>query len=280
MICFMFPGQPLTFETTVPDDPDFRQATALTLDRTGLDLADSALLGEGLTEHVRLQVYGVAMSLYRCRRLRREGTVPAIIAEHSMGIYPAMAACGALDDGDALELTCRIGACIAAMGTRRSYALGCVTGLTAAPLMAVAENNGVFLANYNTSRHFLLSGERRNVEDAVAEALNNGAFTARSFPCDAPLHSPLMEEVAGELREVIGDYRFREPVLPLMSHIDQDYLSAADLPEFLVRELSLPVYWERTFQALSDAGVSRFVEVGVGDSLKKYNRWIASEGGR
>jgi malonyl CoA-acyl carrier protein transacylase len=46
---------------------------------------------------------------------------------------------------------------------------------------------------------------------------------------------------------------------------------------FMVRELALPVYWERTYLALKRSGVEKFVEVGSGDSLKKYNRWIDNE---
>jgi len=46
---------------------------------------------------------------------------------------------------------------------------------------------------------------------------------------------------------------------------------------FMVRELSLPVYWERSYLALKAAGVGKFLEVGSGDSLKKFNRWIDNE---
>ena len=111
----------------------------------------------------------------------------------------------------------------------------------------------------------------------MAEALSAGAFSVRTVPCDAPLHTPLLGAIAGELREIVGDYRYAEPVLPLMDHIDQDFLSAADIPDFLVRELCLPVHWELTYLALRKAGVTVFTEVGSGDALKKFNRWIASE---
>lgn len=280
MICFMFPGQPLSFEQTLPADPDFDHIASLTRERTGFDLSTCQWTGKPSSTQVALQVYGTAQSLYRFQRLIVQGDTPGIIAEHSMGIYPALASCGALDPSEALELTMRIGTCIAAMGESRKYALGCITGLPASPLMAIVENNGAYIANFNTSRHFLVSGERGTVEGVVEESLESGAFSARAFPCDAPLHSPLMDEVAGGLREIVADFRFREPTLPLVSHIDQDYLTAADLPDFLVRELALPVHWERTCKALHNAGATRFVEVGVGDSLKKYNRWIATEQAR
>ena len=84
------------------------------------------------------------MSLYRSRLLSQEGNRPDMIAEHSMGIYAALAASGSISEGEALELTFRIGLCIARMAETGDYALGCMVGLTLEPLLAIAENNGVY----------------------------------------------------------------------------------------------------------------------------------------
>jgi [acyl-carrier-protein] S-malonyltransferase len=277
MNCFMFPGQPLERPAQLPDDPDFREIATMVRERACFDLESFAWTGREWTENVKLQLYGAAMSLYRARRLRREGLAPGIIAEHSMGIYAALAAADSLAEEEALELAFRIGCAAVRAGLSGEYAIGCMVGLTLEPLLAIAGNNGVFLANHNTSRHFLLSGERLRMEAAVAEALASGAFSARTFPCDAPLHTPLMAEAAGDIRTILADYRYREPTVPLVSHIDQACLTAVDLADFMLRELELPVFWERTYYALKARGVARFVEVGAGESLRKYNRWIDSQ---
>jgi [acyl-carrier-protein] S-malonyltransferase len=280
MNCFMFPGQPLFHNAQLPEDADFTEIAELTRQRTGFNLHDFTLPGKEWTESVMLQVYGVAMSLYRARRFRREGVTASLLAEHSMGIYPALAVSGSLSEGDALELTCRSGCCMSGMGKEREYALGCIVGLTLEPVLSIAENNGVFPANLNTSRHFLLSGERRNMEAVEVEALAHGAFSVKLFPCDAPLHTPLMADLEVAMRQIFSEYNYLEPTVPLLNHIDQDFLSAADIPEFMMRELELPVYWEKCYKALKKAGAAKFWEVGVGDSLKKYNRWIESETAR
>lgn len=280
MNCFMFPGQPLFRNAQTPEDSDFLEIAQLTQERTGLSLNDFNWLAEQGSESVKLQIYGVAMSLYQARRLRREGVKPGLIAEHSMGIYPALAAAGSLCEGDALELVWRVGNCMSHMGRSGEYALGCIVGLTLESILSIAENNGVYPANLNTSRHFLLSGGRRHMEATEAEALAHGAFSVKLFPCDAPLHTPLMTEVEGEMRGIFSDYRYHDPIIPLLDHIDQDFLAAADIPEFMMRELTLPVYWEKCYKALKKNGAVKFFEVGVGDSLKKYNRWIESEAAR
>ncbi len=280
MNCFMFPGQPLFCNGQMPDDEDFAAIAEIARSRANLNLDDLSWLDEEETESVRLQVYGVSMSLYTARHMGREGIRPDLIAEHSMGIYPSLAVCGAIAEQDAVELTFRVGRSISAMGKTGEYSLCCIVGLALEPVLSIAENNGVYPANLNTSRHFLLSGERRAMESAEAEALASGAFSVKLFPCDAPLHTPLMSAVEREMLEIFSDYKYREPVIPLMNHIDQDYLAAGDIAEFMMRELTLPVYWEKCYKALKKAGASRFFEIGTGDSLKKYNRWIESEAAR
>jgi malonyl CoA-acyl carrier protein transacylase len=273
----MFPGQPLSLAAPLPDDRDFTEIARMTEKKTTLDLGSLAWKYVEQTENIKFQVYGSALSLYRNRLLIRQGVKPNIVAEHSMGIYSALAACGSISEEDALELTFRIGACFARLGEKDDYALGCVIGMTHEPLSAIASNNGVYMANLNTSRHFILSGKACNMIRAMEESLANGAFSASTFPCDAPLHSPLMEEVAAPLAEICGEFCYREPLAPLINHVDQERLTAAKIADFLVRELCVPVFWERTYLALQAAGVGKYFEAGAGDALKKYNRWIHNE---
>jgi [acyl-carrier-protein] S-malonyltransferase len=277
MNCFMFPGQPLSGDAALPDDDDFAGIAELVRREAHFDLASFAWLDAQGTDQVKLHLLGVSRSLHLLRQLQRQGVQPGLVAQHSMGIYPALVACGSLPEAQAIEITWRVGSCLAQMARMRDYALGCVIGLTLEQLQAVADNNRVHLANHNTSHHFLLSGGREEMTQAMAEALENGAFSARSFDCDAPLHSPLLAELEPELISIFADYRYAEPALPLMDHLDQNYLAAADLPRFMLRELQQPVYWERTYRALCAAGVTAFFEVGEGTSLKKYNRWIEAE---
>jgi len=276
MLCFMFPGQPLFHDARLPDDADFAEIAALTRNLTGLDPVSFTWNGDARSEQVALQVYGVAMSLYRNRRLQAEGDKPAVVAEHSMGIYAALAACGSISDGDALEMVFRVGEIMEQRFQKREYALGCIVGMTAGQVSGLAREGAVYSANHNTSHHVLLAGGRREMEATLDEALRQGAFSAKLFHCDAPLHTPLLAEAEKELTAVFRDYRYRDPVIPVMNHIDQKFLTAGEIPDFLMRELIESVHWEQTYLSLKAFGVTRFVEVGVGDSLKKYNRWIES----
>jgi len=277
MICWMFPGQPIAFADTPSNDSEFQKIALLCQETTGFNPLETGTSASDLSQSVRLQLLGACVSLYRSDVLTNQGGGPDLIAEHSMGIYPALAVSGSIDRAAALALTWRIGAAMAEMNLRREYALGCVIGLTCAALAAIAADNGVYIANYNTSRHFLLAGEREMVDAALVEATASGAFSVSVFPCDAPLHTPLIAEIAGGLQRIVAEYSFSEPHIPLVEHVGQTTLAAAAIPRFLVDELCRPVYWETTYRALRSRGVTRFQEVGVGSALTKFNRWIDSE---
>jgi malonyl CoA-acyl carrier protein transacylase len=277
MICWMFPGQPIAFADMPSDDPEFRKTALLCQKTTGFNPLEINTSASALSQSVRLQLLGACVSLHRANQLTSQGSGADLIAEHSMGIYPALAASGSIGNATALALTWRIGVSVAEMGLQREYALGCVIGLTCEALETIAANNGIYIANHNTSRHFLLAGEREKVDAALVEAAASGAFSTSSFPCDAPLHSPLIEEIIGRLQRIVAEYNFLEPRIPLVEHIAQTTLTAATIPRFLIDELCRPVYWETTYRFLRSHGVTRFQEVGVGSALSKFNRWIDSE---
>jgi [acyl-carrier-protein] S-malonyltransferase len=276
MNCFMFPGQPMTMADIPAGDPAFQEMAQRCQSVSGFNPLDGEQSAPHLTNSIRLQLYGATMSLYRHGLLLHQQGLPDVVAEHSMGIYAALAACGSIDSTTSLELTGRVGVALASMGAKREYALGSVVGLPEDSLDSIAVNNGVHIANYNTSRHFLLAGEWGGIRTATVEAEAAGAFSVGVFPCDAPLHTPLVDEVTAELRVIVADYSFREPYVPLMDHLEQRRLKAGDIPRFLVEELCRPVFWEKTCRALQREGVTRFYEAGAGQALTKFNRWIDS----
>lgn len=277
MNCWMFPGQPLRHNLPFPETADGVEIINLCRDATGFDPStwqdDGGLKGE----HIRLQIYGTAFSLCRTRLLRSSGQEPDMVLEHSMGIYAALAACDCISEREALEMTARVGVVLARMSEDKRYALGCIIGLGRPSVEAAAANHGVYVANYNTSSHFLLSGERSRIMAAVEECAAAGAFSMSVFDCDAPLHTPLVMQVATELESIFSDYVYTGPRVPLLDHIGQQPLASPRIPAFLLDELLSPVWWQQSYKAAGKLGATTFVEVGAGDALKKFNRWIDSE---
>lgn len=277
MICWMFPGQPLKYLPSRPDDNDYNDISRICINKAGFDLFSCSPLSSDLTSNICLQIYGVAISLYSARKLRNSGARPDVVAQHSMGIYPALVACGVCSEEDAIEMTARAGLCMSVMGKSNEYLLGCIIGLSASVLSTLLESIDAYIANFNTSKHFLLAGHKSELTSLLQAAQSAGAFSVSSFNCDAPLHTPLMKTVSTGLKSVFADYNFSTPTTPLMSHKGELLTTPEQIRCFLHDQILQPVYWEKTVSALRNLGVTKFVEVGAGDALKKFNRWIESE---
>ncbi len=244
---------------------------------TGFDPLCPDSDGADITESVKLQLYGTVASLSCCAELRDKGEKPDTIACHSMGIYPALAASGSIDRQAALELTFSFGVALSSMRTKGEYALGCVTGMEEKRLAEIARKSGVFIANRNTSRHFLLAGEKAKIVAALEMSEASGAFSARIYPCDAPLHTPLLRETTQKLKMIASGHVFVEPNIPLFEPLTQNRLTAGRIPSFLVDEICRPVFWDRTYMFLKGIGVSEFTEIAFSPLLSKFNRWIDNE---
>lgn len=277
MICWMYPGQPLKFQPLQFEDHDFIEISELCRKQAEFDLISCLPLIPCMSQNVCMQVYGVAMSLYNTRKLISNGNRPDIITQHSMGIYPALAASGVIPEEDALEIAFRVGNCMAKMNTQNQYVLGCVIGLAAKTLLPMLPDSNTYVANFNTNKHFLLAGLKTDLLPLLDRVTAAGAFSAAHFACDAPLHTPLMEKVSAELNSIFDDYNYATPAVPLVSHNGETLKCAEEIRNFLHDELLCPVHWERTFKKLKTVGVTKFIEVGTGNALKKFNRWIESE---
>jgi len=273
----MYPGQPLKFQTNPPEDLDFNEISKLCLKLAEFDLHNCSPLTSGMSTNVCMQIYGVAMSLYNTRKLIRSGNKPDIITQHSMGIYPALAASGVILEEEALEIAFRVGKCMESMNKENQYLLGCVIGLTADKLLPMLPATGAYIANFNTSKHFLLAGLKTDILKLLNKLSVAGAFSISHFNCDAPLHTPLMAQISNELNAIFNDYCYSAPTIPLVSHKGKYLSTAEDIRIFLHDELLCPVYWEKTVTFIKSSGFNKFIEVGSGTALKKFNRWIASE---
>lgn len=230
--------------------------------------------------NLKLQVASYVLSMVSFDRYRRGGGKWDLITEHSMGIYAALAAAGAVSFDDGLEIVKGIGLFLEEMGRERQGGMAAVIGLGRAEIEGICHDadDGLYVANVNASRHFVISGKVNSVERGMELALQRGAISVHRLTFNTPLHSPLLEPIREKVRQLLSGLYIGAPKTPLMSHWGGKPLSDPDeIREFLVEELCRPVDWERCVRTLLAQGVTRFVEVGSSDTLIKLIRWMDSD---
>jgi [acyl-carrier-protein] S-malonyltransferase len=200
---------------------------------------------------------------------------PDMVAGHSLGEFSALVANGALSFEDGLRLVAvRAGAMQKACEINPST-MAAILGLADEKVeelcLAVANetNEVVVPANYNCPGQVVISGSINAVEKACELLKAAGAKRAIMLPVGGAFHSPLMEPAKKELQAAIEKTTFYQP----SCHIYQNVVAKAvfnqdEIKKNLVEQLTGPVRWTQTIQAMITDGAKKFVEIGPGKVLQ------------
>ncbi len=294
-VAFVFPGQGSQYVGMGRDLAAMSPAAAAVFAEADAALGErlSALAWEGEAAQLDLTVNAqpalLATSIAYLRALDERRAVkgaaplrPAFYAGHSMGQYTAMVAAGALSVADGVRLVRERGRLMQASGSGRDGAMAAIIGLDDARLPdvdAAGKAAGVFtIANRNSPGQVVVSGERPAVEAALAAAKELGARRTVVLPVSVAAHSPLMEEAAEGMRQVLAGVEFRDPAAPLIANADAHLLTTGEsCRQELVAHLTTGVDWVAAIHAMEAAGVEAFVEVGPGRVLAGLVKRIAPE---
>jgi malonyl CoA-acyl carrier protein transacylase len=202
---------------------------------------------------------------------RLQGRVaPTALAGHSLGELTALAAAGAVDELEALELVVLRGRLMAESGEAGGGGtMLAVLGGTPASVAALAARHGVSVANDNAPGQVVLSGAPDALREASAAARAAG-MRAMALDVAGAFHSPQMQAAVAPFRAALERVAWRAPQLTVLSCASAAPFRdpVAELADALVR----PVLWRRTVEALVALGASALVDTGPGEVLAKLAR--------
>jgi [acyl-carrier-protein] S-malonyltransferase len=209
---------------------------------------------------------------------------PRFVAGHSMGEYTALVAAGALDFGDALRLVRERGRLMKESGDHRPGGMAAVVGLDRATLERACERASsetgciVSVANANSPEQFAISGELAALNRAIELIREAGARTVVPLRISIASHSPLMQQAASRLAEIIDRSPLRDPQVPIVMNIAGQVRTSADnIRTELASQMVAPVEWVGSVREMVANGVDTFVEIGPGQVLSRLIRRISTD---
>ena len=128
----------------------------------------------------------------------------------------------------------------------------------------IAEPLRLTLANDNSPRQVVLSGDRIALKTAAQRAEESG-MRAIELPVAGAFHSPAMRAVVPKFRSALAEVEFRPPRIPVLCCLTAQPFD--DIRGRLADGLVSPVRWRDTVVHMHDHGVTRFVETGPGRVL-------------
>jgi [acyl-carrier-protein] S-malonyltransferase len=195
-------------------------------------------------------------------------TNPIYAAGHSLGEYTALAASGMIDLRDAITLTRQRGQLMYQSGMQRLGTARIVIGLSDDVVAEIADDAGVYVANYNYPGQVVISGEPSRIEKATILANELGAYKIIPMAGSVAFHSPLMQSAADGLAQAIAKIHFNEPKFAVISNTSASPItSTLGLQDELTLQMCNPVQWSKSMSYLLSKKVGLFVEIGSGNVL-------------
>lgn len=245
----------------------------------------SEILREGTAEQLaQTSVTQPAVFLHSLLSMPDDNYRPDAVAGHSLGELTALVASQAITFEDGLKLVaCRANAMQKAC-ERTASGMAVVIGLGAGTIEQVCRqvSGPVIPANYNCPDQTVISGSKEGIRVARKMLKEAGAKAVMDLPVHGAFHSFFMEPASDEFRGSLLSTPFREPVCPVYQNVDaKPVTDTQTLKANLLRQLTTPVRWHQTIQAMIHDGVKTFIECGPGDVLqglvRKINREVALE---
>jgi [acyl-carrier-protein] S-malonyltransferase len=195
--------------------------------------------------------------------LQQKGLQPDAVAGHSLGEYVALYAAGAFDFETGLQLVKRRAEL---MDLASEGGMTALLGFDRAQLeSAIADTEGVVLANDNSSAQAVISGTAAGIATVVGKIK-----VKRAIPLNVSgaFHSPMMATAAAEFGKLLAPIAFNNTKIPVLSNVAPTAATnGVELKERLDKQITGSVRWREISLQLPELGIQQAIEVGPGKVL-------------
>ena len=205
---------------------------------------------------------------------------PDAVAGHSLGEFSALTAAGIIDFESGLRLVSQRAEAMQKACNLSEGTMAAVLGLEDEQVETVCKKikGTVVAANYNCPGQLVISGSKESTALACDALKAQGARRALILPVGGAFHSPLMEPAREELANAINETTFAKPMCPVYQNtVAKPVTDPDEIQKNLIDQLTAPVKWTQSINAMKTDGISDFIEVGPGKVLQGLIKKIYPE---
>lgn len=286
---FIYPGQGAQKAGMGADFYERSETARAIFDQAGekLGLDMKALCFEeneklDLTEYTQAALVTTCLAMTRVAKER--GLKPDITAGLSLGEYSAIAAAGGMADLDAVRLVRKRGILMQNTVPAGEGGMCAVMGMEASKIEEVLEEmdgeeaGNVTVANYNCPGQIVITGKTSAVEAAAERLKAAGAKRAMMLNVSGPFHSPLLVPAGEELAKELETVTLHPLDIPYVTNVTAEKVEDIGMTrELLTKQVSSPVRWMQSMEAMIREGVDIFVEIGPGKTLAGFMKKISRD---
>lgn len=282
---FIFPGQGAQYVGMAGEICEISAAAGRIFDEAtealGFDMRKMVFESDDetlkITENTQPAV--LTASVACAQPLLEAGIRPDYTAGLSLGEYAAHVISGSLDFKDAVRLVRKRGKYMQEAVPAGRGSTVAILGLSREAVFEACKEASalgtVEPTNFNCPGQIVIAGENASVNEAVKLALNKGAKRAILLNVSAPFHCGLLKSAGEKLEKEFESIAVKPMTIPVVTNVTgRPIESSDDIKDFLVRQVSSPVYWEDCIRAMIEDGVDTFVEIGPGKVLTGFMKKI------
>lgn len=275
-IAYVFPGQGAQFQGMGKDFYDnFKEARNVYENANSvLNRNISKICFEGpedeLKQTVNTQPCIVATEIAILEVLNKElGIKPDAVAGHSLGEYSAMYCAGVLNLSDTFKaIQKRAEAMSRVKDGKMAAVISDDMPLIDKCLKEAGDYGVVSVANYNSLKQVVITGEANAVDKAAEIMQENGIKKVIPLAVSGAFHSPLMKNAAFDFQEILEVVSVNDAKIPVYTNVDaKPEMSAEIFKQKMPQQIYSSVYWTQTVQNMVKDGIRTFVEIGPGRVL-------------
>lgn len=204
------------------------------------------------------------------------GIQPQGVAGFSLGELPALAFAGAYSHLDGFQLACARGNAMAKAAAEHPASMLAVMKLEKETIEEICgQFRQVYPVNDNAPGQLVVAGAAEEMED-FKKAIRDAGGRGLPVAVGGGFHSPFMDEASKAFAEAAKAYAMQQPETPVYSNFTTEPYTEAVL-ELMTQQINHPLRWQESIRQMAADGFDTFIEVGIGDTLKKLIKRILPE---
>jgi len=187
------------------------------------------------------------------------GVKPSYMIGHSVGEWAAACLSGVISLPDAAKIVTVRGKLMQELQSSGGMCAVFTSGGILEDLLKEFNSN-VWIAAYNGT-HQVISGELSSI-DKFCKLLFSKEIGFKKLNVSQAFHTPLMNPILEEFREVLEGVTFNSPKIPIVSNVTGEIMNMPFDAQYWIDHILASVKFEQSIKCLSDNFVDVFIECG------------------
>ncbi|PPI88103.1 [acyl-carrier-protein] S-malonyltransferase [Candidatus Pantoea edessiphila] len=224
-------------------------------------------------------ILAASIAIYRIWQ-QKGGSLPKLMAGHSLGEYSALVCADVIKFTDTVKLVEFRGKLMQQLVQKRKGAMKAIIGLDAITIQRICKENRknqiVSIANFNSPDQFVIAGDKKAVDRTSIACKLAGAKQIIPLIITIPAHCLLMKSAASKLAIKLKKIKFKIPSIPVINNVDvQIEYDENAIRNALIRQMYSPVRWIEIIKLIAKKGITKILEIGPSRVLSNLSKRIA-----